>query len=61
MKPDKKTIDSLIAGITQYNNAKTAKEGFGALNNLINIGEKQLLNKQKEVDKQIIEELRRSL
>lgn len=39
---DQETIDALIASITKYNNAKTAEEGFGALGNLINIGEKQL-------------------
>ena len=42
---DQETIDALIAGITKYNNAKTAEEWFGALGNLINIGEKQLTTK----------------
>lgn len=45
---DQETIDALIAGITKYNNAKTAEEGFGALSNLINIGEKQILFEDKE-------------
>ena len=52
MKPDEKTIKALIRGIEKYNKAKTAKEGFGTLNNLINIGEKELKNsyKKKQVE-----------
>ena len=48
MKPDEKTIKALIRGIEKYNKAKTAKEGFGTLNNLINIGEKELKNSYKK-------------
>jgi hypothetical protein len=48
MKPDQKTIKALIKGIEKYNHAKTAEEGFGALNNLIKIGEKELRKVSRE-------------
>jgi len=43
MKPDQETIDALVEALKIYNNAKTAKEGFGALNKMIKIGKKKLI------------------
>ena len=42
MIPDQETIDALVVEIKKYNNAKTMEEGFSALKNLIEIGEKDL-------------------
>lgn len=44
-KVDENTIKALIKGVEKYNHAKTAEEGFGALNNLIKIGKSELVKK----------------
>lgn len=50
-KPNQEEIDEMVEQLEVYNNAKTAEEGFGALNGLISKGLEQLEKEDNETER----------